>query len=81
MNALLTPLILVASLAVACADGTLAPRGANDPANPNALETPTDGDAAPPATLPGDAFDGGQGHPAGHVHHHPASPSSSGGSP
>jgi hypothetical protein len=81
MNTLLIPLTIAAALVAACADGTLPPKGANDPANPNAPETPSDADAAPPAPPAGDALDGGQRHPAGHEHHHPASPASSGGSP
>jgi hypothetical protein len=47
-------LTIAAALVVACADGTLPSRGANDPANPKALETPTDRDAAPPAPPAGD---------------------------
>jgi hypothetical protein len=79
-----TLLAFVAVLAAACADGTLPPRTADDPANPSAVETPILSDAA--STLPGAATadDGGTPSPAGHEHHHhhpTPSPSNSGGTP
>jgi hypothetical protein len=81
MNRPLIPMIIVAALYVACADGTLPPRSASDPANPNALETPTDREAGPPAPSPADVAEGGEGRPTAHEHHHAAPPASSGGAP
>jgi hypothetical protein len=45
-------LVLLAACAVACADGTLAPRAANDPANPRAPEAPSGVDSSHHAATP-----------------------------
>jgi hypothetical protein len=80
------PVAFVAAFTVACADGTLPPRAADDPSNRNAAEAPTllDAlDAASPPPGPADVDGGGASMPPGHEHHHHPmpSPSSSGGTP
>jgi hypothetical protein len=79
-----TLLAFVAALAAACADGTLPPRTADDPANPNAVEAPILSDAASAPPGPAAADDGGTPNPVGNEHHHyhpTPSPSNSGGTP
>jgi hypothetical protein len=64
-------LLALPTLAIACADGTLPPRAADDPSNPDASETPTELPSASPALGPAAAAEGGSPNPSGHEHHHP----------
>ncbi len=70
------PLTLVAAFAIACADGTLPPRTADDPSNPRAPETPLLADPASPPRAPVIAGAGGTRNPHEHQHHAMPSPSS-----
>ena len=78
------PLAIATAFALACADGTLPPRTANDPTNPDAPEVPIPPRATQAASTPALPQEiGVPDPPASHEHHPPSPPAaaSPGGAP